>query len=878
MVNFLKGRRRTDDDSLVSTESAAESAASAALNALVCRAEAAVEQLLALAPMLDRSAELDALREHSDAAAGLTVRLAATEEQADRVAATQTRTEAQLCEAGENVAQLQSRMGDLSAKAESALALGDQLAVFLGSTTPMTALRNDADLLRAQLAELTEQVGRMRGQADDALHAHRHATARLESLDDERQAAAGRLDEVARRVQGIERSLEPVTQAVAAVPDLQHRLNVFKALAEQVGQKVGMLEQQREAVERAATQISQLTRLDRELDAWLRRQEEQTRRFNAIEARIAEVNEAQAKVLARSEELQALSQETESTQQAARQALTELREQMRKSSEGFELENRGLHAVSERVADLRNAVKDCEARFATLDAASQGAAAVQAQVRTLGTDAKELSAELSRLSAQARQVAVMRDDVERLEAAAGELGGRMERIDALKPDVAEAMQHLAALSGSREMMADGLERMAVAYDEMTRLRETHTEAQAALAKADQWVRAVQGEVRELSDLRPSVEQARAAVDQVQAAVTEVESRRGLVDEVRRQLAELGTLSGELTNRTEGLRARMDNAESRFAQLGRQAEQAERVSSTVAAVETSVGHAEERLGAVDGSVRALESRTSQLDILEERIRVLGQELEQRQGALDKASEHLTQASALRTESAETAQRLEEVTRVVGGTLRKAEQQVAGLQRVSAELEARAAALSSVEGRVVRFEELLATWESAQGEAAKGLEQTLARQGAVDALDAQVKHVFGLAERAVEDVRMVGAARREVEDTRVLLQETQVQFTATAEALKGFDARKRQLERAEERLGRAEALAIGVRSAVESLQAQRTMVDHAVESSATLAFRMKQAEALIDALRRERMLACDLKAALATVGEPDEDVAEATTDRG
>jgi hypothetical protein len=55
-------------------------------------------------------------------------------------------------------------------------------------------------------------------------------------------------------------------------------------------------------------------------------------------------------------------------------------------------------------------------------------------------------------------------------------------------------------------------------------------------------------------------------------------------------------------------------------------------------------------------------------------------------------------------------------------------------------------------------------------------------------------------------------------------------------------------------------MGIRSTVESLQAQKTIVDHAMESAGALTLQMKQAEALIQALRRERQLACDLKAAL------------------
>src|SRR5215217_6196681 len=255
-----------------------------------------------------------------------------------------------------------------------------------------------------------ENVARMRSQHDDALTAHSHPTSRSENFTQDFKTETRKLEEVVRRVQSVERQMEPINQASTAIPDVQHQLAVLKALADQVAQKTTMLEQEREAVDRAATQIAQLTRMDRELDAWLRRQEEQIRRFGPIEAKLTEVKTIQDKVLSRTEELQATSQKVEDAQQSARQAITDLKEQMRKSSEGFELEHRGLHAVSERVADLRGAVKECEARFAVLDAASQGAAAVQSQVRSLTEQAGGLAAELARMSEEARRIGTMRED------------------------------------------------------------------------------------------------------------------------------------------------------------------------------------------------------------------------------------------------------------------------------------------------------------------------------------------------------------------------------------------------------------------------------------------------------------------------------------
>jgi exonuclease SbcC len=876
MVSFLKGRRR-EDDSIVAVDSNGRNV-TAALEALVARAEAASNDLRSLAPLLERASELDGLRERCVEIEGkvagldrLGSQLAMAEDQVERVIKTQNATEVRIGHSTDALERIQGQMSALSDKVETALLLREQVESFLSLQGPLAGLRTDAETLRTQLSELAENVARMRTQHDDALTAHRHTTSRLENFDQDFQAATGKLEDVVRRVQSVERQMEPINQASTAIPDIQHQLAVLKALADQVAQKTTMLEQEREAVDRAATQIAQLTRMDRELDAWLRRQEEQIRRFGPIEAKITEVKTIQDKVLSRTEELQGTSQKIEDAQQSARQALTDLREQMRKSSEGFELEHRSLHAVSERIADLRKAVKECETRLGELDAATQGTAAVQNQVRNVGEQIADLSKEVVALSQEAARASSLRQDVGRLDSLATDLSARMRRLDEIRPGVEQAVEQLSTLKGTRELLADGLEQMRVAYEEMSRLREGHGETQAWLANADVWTRKVQTQVKELTALEPAVERIRAEVEQVKASMGQIEASREVVDQVQRGLMEVGSLSGELKDRTDGLRSRIEAAESRFGHLAKQAEGAQRLTDTISVVTASVEDAERRMGSVDESVRGLESRTQQIDQVEERIRLLGQELEQRQGALDKATEHLTRASALRKEAAEAAQRMEDVTRNVSATLSQAQEQAGSLQRLAGELENRSTALKSIDRQLAHFEELLTKWESAQTEAAKALEQTLARQAGVEAIEAQVKHVFDLAERTIQDVQTIGSARREVEETRNMLQATQDQFKTTEETLRGFESRKRQLERAEQRLARAEALALGIRSTVESLTAQKTVVDHAMESAGALGFQMKQAEALIGALRRERDLACDLKAAISALAEDGDDPA-------
>ena len=68
MVSFLKGRRR-EDDTVVAVDSNGRNV-TAALEALIARAETAANDLRSLAPTLERAAEIAELRERCNDLAG----------------------------------------------------------------------------------------------------------------------------------------------------------------------------------------------------------------------------------------------------------------------------------------------------------------------------------------------------------------------------------------------------------------------------------------------------------------------------------------------------------------------------------------------------------------------------------------------------------------------------------------------------------------------------------------------------------------------------------------------------------------------------------------------------------------------------------------
>ena len=189
MVSFLKGRRRTDDGVVAVDSSGAH--ITAALETLVARAEQALEQLRALTPVLERSEDLNTLRERCEAVEqkvmdmeSAQARIAAAEAQLERVAG-----------ANAEIDQLQGRLGEFGHKIDAALKLREQIEGFLSLEGPIGTVRTDAEGLRKQLDEMGEDVTRMRTQADDALRAHRHSTARLEHFNEEYQAVTSQLDE-----------------------------------------------------------------------------------------------------------------------------------------------------------------------------------------------------------------------------------------------------------------------------------------------------------------------------------------------------------------------------------------------------------------------------------------------------------------------------------------------------------------------------------------------------------------------------------------------------------------------------------------------------------------------------------------------------------
>ena len=361
---------------------------------------------------------------------------------------------------------------------------------------------------------------------------------------------------------------------------------------------------------------------------------------------------------------------------------------------------------------------------------------------------------------------------------------------------------------------------------MSRVRESHGETQAWLTTTDGWTRKVAG-AGEGAAARWSRRSSGSAARSSRSAAPwrEIESpgaRR--CDEVHRRLADLGTLSAELKERAEGLRGRMDGAEARFSQLAAQAEEAQRrVRHDRRGRRLRSEEAERRIDAVDESVRGAREPHPAARRAGGADPAPGPGARAAAGRAGQGHRAPHPRLALRQEAAEAAQRLEEVTRRSSA---HAEQGGGAGRR------ARAGWRASWRRGPTRSSRSSGSSPSSRGcSTAVGVgpdrrpPRRWSRRWPGRARSRRSKPRSSTCStwpsgRSSTSRPSASARRGDRGDPRDAAGDPGPVQGRRRRRCTGFEARKRQLERAEQRLARAEALAMGIRATVESLQAQKT----------------------------------------------------------
>lgn len=835
------------------------------LEHLVAHADRSIGQLQRLSTMGDR---LQGLERQMAAMEELIGRISTADEQLGGLGKTQRRIETQLGNSAEDVERIRSQMAALQDSLEAALRLREDLGSFVALDGPFRQARAETEALRAQLDTYRGDLVRMRDQHDGIMRNHAASATKLSAFEEERQRVTQSVQDTALRVTEMERALSGLAPVADAVAETRHQLASLKATADQLSQKSALLEQQREAVARTTGKVEQLATLMQQVDQGLAKQEHHTRTLNGIDARMTELTTRHEALVERTETIAEQQRRLADEEATARRDLVVLKEAIDRSMERFTLEGQGVEAVAQRLADLRTALGNAETRLAQISESSQSVAAVTAKAEAVSQQVAGVAAELASAAELGAKVRASRSDADRLEALVAQLFQRITRIEESRPLLDQTVQELASLGRTHEAIRDGLEQMQTAHAQVTHVRNQIGATDAWLANSRKTMEGLQQEVARLERMQSTLDVVRQEAARVAASMETIEARRGMVEDVQKRLADAATLGGTLEERTRAIQDRLQATDERFATLAPRTEEVAKVAGDLAAISGSLDDVRERAVGVEGRMGELEARSQEMGQLSLRMRDLATQLEQRQTAIERATEHLDRAATLRQEAAEAAQALELAAERVNEGLRGAEGKAHDVEQLARQLDARVAGLRNSEERLTAFEHKLGEWRGTEHQLALAMEQIAGRQSTIDALQAEMRFMFELAERTVADARAISDAQPMVEQTRADITSLVARMKDADGAVRSLDERRRQLDQSERRLAQAEALLSDIRSSLETLHTQKAEIDHAMAKASALTMHTRQAEAVIEALREERQVSDRVRSALASLRHDDE----------
>jgi len=794
----------------------------------------------------------------------------ALKEEVENLFKGQRRAEAQLSKASEQMEQIQSAAAEIGHKADLALCLKDDLAEFLGLKAPFEELKGRTDGLARTLDSLSERIAEIDREQEQITHAHELGESRFKASEERSQQLYAKVEAAAGKVGELRQVMGDLAHVAEGTADTKRQLITLQALTDSVGQKIAAIEQQREVVERATRQASNLGDLVRNVDLQLRKQEERAQTMRDLRAEIVRLTSERAEFQKQAEDINARQQRVIDVDQATRARLNSLETELKASVERVTLEREGMDAVSQRIVDLRRDLANFEERFNVLEDSTRKLPELQATVGELSGRLGTIASDIERLDELGQRAQSIRADLKRIDDTVATVGKRLEGIEEAQPGVEAMLRDFNELRRSQEALRDALDQVQFAATEVRRFRDDQNETERWMAALQQLVNEAQSKFRELNAARPTIDLVRKEVERVTTALDSIEDRESFLNDMDKRLSEVGTVCSELDERSSGLLSRMKAADGKLESLASRADEAGEVEKAVTRAATSLEALEQRSTEFAESMTELEGRSHDLEALSQRMEQLGRELDKRQNTLEKSAEHLERASELRHEAATTVRELEEQASRFTDALEHAEQRAQDLSELAQQLEDRMNGLRFAEKRLGQFEDKLSQWGHTEQQVKRSLDQLTERQSTIQTMQADIRSLLQMAERTLEDVRSINAAQQEIAQTRNTLDGALERLRGAEEKANSLEDRQRQIERAEQRLGRAEALTLQVQSTLETLQGQKALLDHVIDKAGALTFQVKQAEALIQSIREERDLTNKVRSAVA---EARDDLPEA-----
>ena len=560
MATFLRNLRKSGSaDELAELQQLATRLESrfATLTELVSHADRSIGQLQRLSGLGER---VNTLERQLTAVEQVMGRLTSAESQLEKLGDSYQRMEHQLSESAGGVARTRSEIAQLQTALVDANCLKEEAASVLALQEPLRQLRGDFDALQGLGESHKAELARLREQHDATISQYRTAATRFQQFDEEWQRVTRTLTETGHRIAGLEQLLVDFSPAAETIAQVRRELATIRVTAEQLGQKVALLDQQREVIDRASAKLEHLTTLMQRADVGMERHAELERMLSEVRRQVEIAGEGQTGLQERTGALAAQLAQLETAQAQAERALTLVRDALEQNAERITTDGRSADGINLRVGELRQSLAESEARLVTLATSTQAISGAAAKADVLVTQVQQLTVGLQQITDLGGRVGAGLTDLERMEEVLAGLTERTCRLEESRPLLTETVRDLGSLSATREAIRESLEQLRVARQELTTAHRTVEQARGWLGETERSVAGLRTDVASLDRMRATLDAVRQEVDQVTSSMGVVESRRAMVEEVQRRLSDAATLGASVESRAAGLQQRLEVAE------------------------------------------------------------------------------------------------------------------------------------------------------------------------------------------------------------------------------------------------------------------------------------------------------------------------------
>lgn len=742
--------------------------------------------------------------------------------------------------------------------------------------------------LNARLDHCELQFDSLAGEQKELNRSTHRLEERLQNLQD----AGGGLLADFDKAKAMAANLDEVLISLSAGRELARKndeqLRNLHALWEHIDQKMKLLEDSKQVIERIEAQNHEVEEAVSRIERRVSQVSEESR---LIESSDEDVKRLEAMLGALQRDLEHVSQEKDTLHRQSENLSSEVTttlDSLRSEVNRSEILREDLDTTSGRVEALFKQLRNQEDLTKALEARGEELIAAGLETKELIAKAASLSERFDAIDERMGKV----DDLETQLQSLGEMGRMVDRqiesIDERQTVVEATDQRLSNMSSVFSEVKERLADLEAQRHELDQTLELFAEFRSSTVEIRGRIQELDGDFERIDDVEQRLQEIRRLVETLEGSTADLEPRVEFVEGVESRLNHLDSLSQQVDERIESQLATQGDLDSmKHSQQGL-AQQLEDLKKVAAALQSSpkLATMEQRLTELEDRIQTSSRRLERMEALEKalvesekRLESLTQDLHESQGTLDSHAARLEALKEQNTDAKEAFSGWMDGVVRLEGRQRELREQAEGtdtrlreVRDIHDKLENDLDALAEREKQADRHIQELQNFEGFIRDLDRKVEAVNSRHAVVDRVKKDVQRVLDTVDESRAQALEVLNASQEIAEVGNTVTDVASQMTKLENRLDGVHAKLSAVDKAEIKIDALNHVVTDIDANLGHFEGQKAMVEHLVDKIVTLETLLRQADATARELREERQLAFRIRK---SVGSPDNGVIQGPT---